>query len=313
MTLTASRILEAASSHPDPIVQSQLRSIAARQSLREAITACTRCPLHLSSIQRVPWTGGPSNVAIVGEAPGADEDRLGSPFVGRAGDVLTKALQLAGLTRDQVGLMNTICCRPPKNDYSLAREVDAPESCSPWFTAQLDAIGAWLIITMGNSALSKFRSGGVGQVRGKHYWENGRLLAPTYHPAYVFRDPTVFDLIVNDLVLVRQILDGRLEVPVPKSYDPTPEFTWLRGPGTLTAEIGKFVKFYKRRRWAALSSPTLDGSMVLVQSLDVIPDPAFAVFPRYTVAEVIKLRRFTAEGVRAVHRVKAMLGGEVQS
>lgn len=303
-------LLDLAAAQSDPDIRASLQRAAARDALRTAIKGCTLCPLHQTSIQRVPWDGPSSPVAIVGEAPGANEDRVGRPFVGPAGRLLTKLLSQAGLDRDKLAVINRICCRPPSNDWELAKQVGAPASCQPWFRAQLGQIGAWILVLMGNAALSAFSDKPISSVRGKRWWQDGYFLVPTYHPAYALRNPEAGVSIINDLTPIKSILAGYESLPVPAGYDPSKAIASLRGEPD---PQGGLSKFFQKKGYVPFYSKYLEARIVMVKSTEVaVPEP-YTALPRYTVAEVERLARWqtkTWEDLRRVHTVKSVLGGE---
>jgi DNA polymerase len=125
-------------------------------------------------------------LVFVGEAPGAQEDASGVPFVGRAGQLLDQLLADAGLDRQQVAILNVLKCRPPGNRKPANDEV---ERCRPWLSAQLDALAPELIVTLGLSATAWFlgRRIQIGRVRGSVHEVEGRRVLPTYHPSGALR------------------------------------------------------------------------------------------------------------------------------
>jgi DNA polymerase len=152
-------------------------------------STCTRCALSESRTQVVFGTGDPAaDVVFVGEAPGAEEDRQGLPFVGRSGQLLDRLMQEEmGMRRGEgVYILNTLRCRPPGNRDPQPEEIDA---CWPWLEAQLDLIRPKVVVTLGNFStklLLKTRLG-ITKLRGRSYpWRDG-VLVPTYHPAAVLR------------------------------------------------------------------------------------------------------------------------------
>ena len=154
---------------------------------RIAVDECNRCPL-IKSATPVPWSGPASSIMIVGEAPGAEEDRLGVPFVGRSGAILDEMLERAELPREKVAVANTIGCRPPRNNYEFAREVGAPDACRPHLEAAMEASHAWIVISAGGQAAREFgHMGSVGSAVGAWRWKGGRLHTTIWHPAYVLR------------------------------------------------------------------------------------------------------------------------------
>lgn len=156
---------------------------------QETLGDCTRCKLHRARRQIVFGVGNPAaDLVFVGEGPGADEDRLGEPFVGRAGQLLTKMIGAMGLSRDDVYICNVVKCRPPNNRDPQPDEVRA---CTPFLNAQLGIVKPKVIVTLGRSA-SQFvldTGASMGQMRGKWAARDGVRVMPTYHPAYLLRSP----------------------------------------------------------------------------------------------------------------------------
>ena len=167
------------------------------RSAAEALTAikhdigdCTRCKLHtLGRRQVVFGVGNPqADLMFVGEAPGADEDAQGIPFVGRAGQLLTKIIEAIGLTRDDVYIANVIKCRPPENRNP---EPDEVATCEPFLFQQIDAIQPKVIVALGTfAAKTLLRSqDSISRMRGRVYDYRGAKLIPTFHPAFLLRSP----------------------------------------------------------------------------------------------------------------------------
>lgn len=177
-------------------------------SLQAQVAACTRCSLHASRTQTVFGVGSrQAQLMLIGEAPGADEDRQGEPFVGRAGQLLNAMLKAIGLERDAVFIANILKCRPPRNRDPLPGEAEA---CRPYLEAQIELLQPRLILALGRvSAQNLLRTDtAVGRLRGRlHRLEpSGIPLAVTYHPAYLLRSPRDKRRAWDDLKLVKQIL-----------------------------------------------------------------------------------------------------------
>jgi uracil-DNA glycosylase len=171
--------------------------------------ACTRCKLHtLGRKQVVFGVGNPdADLMFVGEAPGADEDQQGEPFVGRAGQLLTKIIEAIGLTREQVYIANVIKCRPPGNRNP---ENDEVERCEPFLFRQIDAIKPKVIVALGKfgaQCLLK-TSDPITRLRGRTFNYRGATLIPTFHPAYLLRNPASKREVWEDMKKVRAILQG---------------------------------------------------------------------------------------------------------
>ena len=150
---------------------------------------CTRCRLAGTRTNVVFGVGDPgADLMFVGEAPGRDEDEKGEPFVGRAGQLLTDIIKAMKLSREQVYIANVIKCRPPENRNP---EVDELEACRPFIRRQVELIRPRVIVTLGRFGLQSLteKSYGISAVRGQWLEYNGIKLMPTYHPAYLLRNP----------------------------------------------------------------------------------------------------------------------------
>ncbi len=179
-------------SQTDPGGQDVSRHRAPDQflDLQSRALACQLCDLRSGATQVVFGEGNPSaHIMLVGEGPGADEDRLGRPFVGRAGQLLDRILAAAGLLREEVYIANMVKCRPPKNRNPGVGEIKA---CFPWLRRQVNLIDPLFILLMGRVPAQAFlgSDAAISRVRGQwHSWE-GYLVLPTYHPAALLRDPS---------------------------------------------------------------------------------------------------------------------------
>jgi DNA polymerase len=177
--------------------------------LRDKVAACTLCSLHKTRTQTVFGVGSESaDWMIIGEAPGAEEDRRGEPFVGRAGKLLDEMLRSVGLERDAVFIANMLKCRPPNNrDPS----VDEAASCRAYLNRQIELLAPKLILAVGRIAAQHLleTDAPLGRLRGKkHYLNDGQLpVVVTYHPAYLLRSPTQKRKAWQDLCLARQIVN----------------------------------------------------------------------------------------------------------
>jgi uracil-DNA glycosylase family 4 len=193
---------------PTPVTFS--RSAAeALVAIRDDIGDCTRCKLHRMGRKQIVFgVGDPSaDLMFVGEAPGADEDIQGIPFVGRAGQLLTKIIEAIGLTRDQVYIANVIKCRPPENRNPEPDEVD---SCEPFLFGQIDRIEPKVIVALGTfaaKALLKTQDP-ISRLRGRVFDYRGAKLVPTFHPAFLLRSPDRKRDVWEDMKKVRALLQG---------------------------------------------------------------------------------------------------------
>jgi uracil-DNA glycosylase len=179
--------------------------------IREDIGECTRCKLHKGRNKIVFGDGNPkARLVFVGEAPGADEDKQGIPFVGRAGKLLTQMIEAMGLQRQDVYICNVVKCRPPDNRKP---EDDEVSTCSPYLLRQLDAIEPKVLVCLGAVAAQTLleTNRGISQFRGEWMDWRGHKLMATYHPAYLLRNPAAKADVWKDLQKVMAELG--LELP----------------------------------------------------------------------------------------------------
>jgi len=169
------------------------------EELRQESMSCQRCELHRKR-KTVVFGEGNENAELVfvGEAPGAEEDKQGRPFVGRAGELLTKIINAMMLTREDVHIMNVLKCRPPGNRKP---EPDEAACCKPFLNRQLELIRPKVICALGNSAAQTLLNTSVGitKLRGKFQLYNGIRLMPTFHPAYLLRNENDKRLVWEDM------------------------------------------------------------------------------------------------------------------
>ena len=157
--------------------------------IRKAVEACQACPLYKTRTNAVFGTGNENaKLVFVGEAPGADEDQQGKPFVGKAGQKLTQIINAMGLSRDEVYITNVLKSRPPNNRNPLPLEIEA---CEPFLIAQLKLINPKIICTLGTFATQTLLKTDqpISRLRGKFHTYQGIRLMPTYHPAFLLRNP----------------------------------------------------------------------------------------------------------------------------
>jgi len=170
---------------------------------------CSRCKLHtLGRKQVVFGVGNPdADLMFVGEAPGADEDLQGEPFVGRAGQLLTKIIEAIDLRREDVYIANVIKCRPPQNRNP---EPDEVEQCEPFLFRQIDVIKPKVIVALGKFAAQCLlkTADPITRIRGREYRYRDAILMPTYHPAYLLRNPSSKREVWEDMKRVRELLGG---------------------------------------------------------------------------------------------------------
>jgi DNA polymerase len=187
-----------------PLFANATEALAA---VRAEIGECTRCKLHtLGRRQIVFGVGSPdADLMFVGEAPGADEDIQGFPFVGRAGQLLTKIIEAIDLKREDVYIANVIKCRPPQNRNPEQDEVD---TCEPFLFQQIDVIKPKVIVALGTfAARALLRTlDPISRLRGRVYDYRGARLIPTFHPAYLLRNPSSKREVWEDMKLVKKLL-----------------------------------------------------------------------------------------------------------
>jgi len=179
------------------------------EGVREALGPCTRCKLHaLGRRQIVYGAGNPrAELMFIGEAPGHDEDIQGIPFVGRAGQLLTKIIEAIGLARDDVYIANVIKCRPPENRNP---EPDEVASCEPFLFRQVQVIKPRVIVALGTFAAQTLlrTSDPISRLRGQVFRYGDACLIPTFHPAYLLRSPERKREVWEDMKKVRALLRG---------------------------------------------------------------------------------------------------------
>jgi DNA polymerase len=178
--------------------------------LRAEALGCTRCRLAGTRTNVVFGVGDPNaDLMFIGEAPGKDEDLKGEPFVGRAGQLLTDIIKAMKLTREQVYIANVIKCRPPENRNP---EPDELEQCRPFIRRQIEMIRPRVIVTLGRFALQSLTGQGhaVSAARGQWLEYEGIRVMPTYHPAYLLRNPSAKKDVWTDM---KQVMT-ELGIPV---------------------------------------------------------------------------------------------------
>lgn len=176
--------------------------------LNERICTCLNCPLGTTRTNFVFGSGNPNaDLMVIGEAPGADEDKQGLPFVGRAGQLLTKILESIGLQRDDVFICNILKCRPPNNRKPLVSETD---ECEPYLHKQIELVKPRFILALGltsaNTLLRNKES--MSALRGKVHDYHGISTLVTYHPAALLRNPEWKKSTWDDMKFLRSLLTG---------------------------------------------------------------------------------------------------------
>lgn len=180
------------------------------ETLRARVLACKRCDLHRQRTQAVFGVGNQAaQWLIIGEAPGADEDRQGEPFVGRAGKLLNNMLLAIGLKREEVYIANIVKCRPPNNREPAPEEA---RSCEPYLARQIELIQPRIILAVGRIAAQNLLKTDtpVGSLRGKRftYADTDIPVIVTYHPAYLLRSPQEKRKAWQDLQFAREIFSS---------------------------------------------------------------------------------------------------------
>jgi uracil-DNA glycosylase family 4 len=184
--------------------------------LEAEASACTRCRLARGRTQVVFGVGNPrAGLMFIGEGPGYHEDKQGEPFVGAAGQLLTRLLSEIGLRREDVYICNVVKCRPPGNRDPLPDEIEA---CRPYLVGQLENIRPRVIVTLGNFATRVIldRQVSISRVRGQRFTIDGRTVIPTFHPAAVLHGGgeagSQMQALRQDFRSIREVLDE----PVPE-------------------------------------------------------------------------------------------------
>ena len=178
------------------------------EAVRRDLGECRRCRLSRTRTRIVFGTGSPrARLMLVGEAPGFHEDLRGEPFVGRAGQLLDRMVAAIGLSREQVYIANVLKCRPPENRDPAQDEV---ETCLPFLWRQIEAIAPRVICTLGAHATRGVLgvSGSITELRGRPQTVRGRTVVPTYHPAFLLRQPRFKRRAWSDLRTVQGLLAG---------------------------------------------------------------------------------------------------------
>lgn len=302
-----------------------------RTQVRVQITKCRNCSLGYSRRKAVPFVGpthGRGDLILVGEAPGNTEDRLGEPFVGRAGRALDQMLKVAGTERAKCFIMNALCCLPTDGEGGF-REPEQSEltACNPNFLSQLELSGLKVGVALGGYAW------GVVTGQDRHIikvskliksdtvvWRDGRIWIPTYHPSYALRKSeieweegvttTIADQIVNSI---------RWALAIAKGDIAHPKIPWerVRFAGKYREDVGTALK---KKQWALWDSEVFGTQIVIVDDArGVIPKLPMSLeqVPIYTVSELFKLgligegNKMSTMDLRRLQLVKTELGGEV--
>lgn len=183
--------------------------VSALEEIRAELGDCRLCSLHPTRRRLVFGEGSPkADLVFVGEAPGADEDAQGRPFVGRAGQLLTKIIEAMGLKREEVYICNILKCRPPENRNPQPDEIAA---CEPFLIRQLEAVRPRVICALGTFAAHALlkSEAPISVLRGHFHSYQGIPLMPTYHPAYLLRNPGAKKQVWEDVQVIMKTLRDR--------------------------------------------------------------------------------------------------------
>ncbi|MBI2608500.1 MAG: uracil-DNA glycosylase [Deltaproteobacteria bacterium] len=193
----------------DPVSHKRINTQNLPEDLKKCeslVSQCFNCALHKGRTQTVFGTGNTkAELMFVGEGPGRDEDLKGEPFVGRAGKLLTKIIQAMGLERKDVYICNIVKCRPPNNRAPLPKE---EEECTPYLLKQIELIKPKIVVALGTSAAQFLLKSDapISHIRGKFFDFHGSKLLPTFHPAYLLRNPNMKRPVWEDMQLVMKEL-----------------------------------------------------------------------------------------------------------
>ncbi|HTL58826.1 MAG TPA: uracil-DNA glycosylase family protein [Candidatus Limnocylindrales bacterium] len=205
---------ESGPARPSPVLTPEARA-AAFAELQQRVLACTKCAHLASSRKNVVFGVGNMNADLmfVGEAPGADEDEQGEPFVGKAGQLLTRIIQTMGLSRETVYIANILKCRPDTPGQSAGNRkptLEEMQTCIPYLHEQIDLIGPKVIVALGATAVEGLlgKTVGITRLRGQWRTYRGIPLMPTYHPAYLLRNQALSEKrrVWEDMLLVMEKL-----------------------------------------------------------------------------------------------------------
>jgi uracil-DNA glycosylase len=196
---------------PEPTFSAETSAggLSPLEVVRTELADCRRCSLGSLRHRLVFGEGNPhSELVFVGEAPGADEDAKGKPFVGRAGQLLTKIIAAMGLEREEVYICNILKCRPPGNRNPQPEEIIA---CEPFLIRQLEAIRPRVICALGSFAAHTLlkSEAPISTLRGRFHSYQGIPLMPTYHPAYLLRNPGAKKQVWEDIQAIMKVLRER--------------------------------------------------------------------------------------------------------
>lgn len=286
----------------NPSLRRALKQRIEVAALKSSIDKCRNCPLGESATFSVPLDGpthGRADLIVVGEAPGFNEDKAGRPFVGRAGAVLDRCIELAGSDRSRMVVLNTLAHRPPNNRDPEAYELAA---CKHWFDRQLDTAGLWIGVALGGYALANIMGVPRSSIAMKDYleqpiWVDGRIWFGTYHPAYALRNPLAKREIVLSMRAALSLrysedrLLPRLDNGVPDNQRREESAKVMKGLDVLGSE--KVGAHLSKWGWSFGHSEILgEKIIVLLGGEEPIKKPipqAMKDYPRWELSELLKI------------------------
>lgn len=287
------------------------------ETLIDQIRGCRSCDLGMIRQRAVPWSGpveGAAELIIVGEAPGAEEDTRGVPFVGRSGKLLDLLLERSGTSRERCFVVNTLACRPPDNRDPRPEELAA---CRPNFDDQLMISGTFIGVCLGAYALANVLGIPREQVVIKEtkeiaYWKDGRIWLSTYHPSYALRNIDAQAEIRKTLEWALNIYHGDLNIPRPDKVAEWKEIGLVDGSGRNIGEV------LRKQKWVLIHSKVLNTQIVVKLSAFIKVPTALDGVPVYLLDEWVKLgfagvKRggWTVDELRRFHFVRQEMNGMV--
>jgi DNA polymerase len=258
---------------------------SALEAIAQEIRACTRCRLHETRSRAVPGEGNPdTEVALVGEGPGFNEDRLGRPFVGRAGTFLERLLGSIGWAREDVFITNIVKCRPPDNRDPEPDEIAA---CAPYLRRQLEALDPTLVVTLGRHSMGRFMPGarissahGTARPADPGTGAGGALVFAMYHPAAALRATEIERLSLEDAAAIPGTLVAARARRETGDGTPRPATEAAHGEAPRAVEAGSSAS-YPTAAQAAAQPPAASAAApaaVLSQSTPASTDDQLTLF-----------------------------------